>query len=47
MPWRQVPMKDVVHYEKLRAGVCSRYEPEMSEWGNPRGGMLTHPLMNL
>jgi hypothetical protein len=35
MPWRQVPMKDVVHCEKLRSGVCSRKQPEMSEWGNP------------
>ena len=22
-------------------------EPEMSEWGNPRGGMPTHPGVNL
>ena len=43
MPGRQVPMKDVVHCEKLRSGVCSRKQPEMSEWGNPAGVMPRHP----
>ena len=43
MPWRQVPMKDVVHYEKLWSGVCSREQPEVSEWGNPAGVMTRHP----
>jgi hypothetical protein len=38
MPWRLVPMKDVVHDEMLRSGVCSRKQPEMSEWGNPPQG---------
>jgi hypothetical protein len=35
MPRRLVPMKDVVHDETLRSGVCSRKQPGMSEWGNP------------
>ena len=41
MPRRLVPMKDVVHDETLRSGVCSRKQPEMSEWGNPRGVIPT------
>jgi hypothetical protein len=46
MPRRVVPMKDAVHCEKLRSGVCNRDEPEMSEWGNPHRGMPVHGGMN-
>ena len=42
MPRRLVPKKDVVHSEMLRSGVCSRKQPEMSEWGNPRGVKPAH-----
>ena len=44
MPWRQVPMKGVVHCDKLRSGVCSREQPEISEWGNPAGVIPRHPV---
>ena len=30
-----MPKKDVIHCDKCRSGVCSRYEPTISEWGNP------------
>ena len=43
MPWRQVPKKGVVHCDKLRSGVCSREQPEISEWGNPTGVIPRHP----
>ncbi len=42
MPWRLVPKKDVVHCEKLWSGVCTREQPEMSEWGNPIRVMPGH-----
>ena len=46
MPGRHLPMKDVVHYEKLWSGVCSRDEPEISEWGNPADGMVSDAGVN-
>lgn len=46
MPRRQAPTKDAVHCEKLRSGVCTRDEPEVSEWGNPPWGMPRHGLVN-
>jgi hypothetical protein len=42
MPRRLVPTKDVVHDETLRSGVCSRKQPEVSEWGNPHRVMPVH-----
>lgn len=46
MPGCLLPRKDVVHCEKFRSGVCSRDEPEMSEWGNPPEGMFGRPALN-
>ena len=37
MPWRLQAMKDVVACDKLRAAGNRRYDPEISEWGNPAG----------
>jgi hypothetical protein len=28
-------MKDVIRCDKCRSGACNRYEPIISEWGNP------------
>ena len=36
MPWQKKAMKDVASCEKLRPAASRRYQPEMSEWGNPR-----------
>ena len=38
MPGRRVPKKDVVHYEKLRGGVCSRYTAGDIRMGKPAQG---------
>ena len=35
MPWRQVPMKDVGHCDKLSGSREQAFDPEISEWGNP------------
>jgi hypothetical protein len=45
MPWRQVPMKDVVHCDKLRGVVCKPLDPEISEWGNPPGESQVQPVV--
>lgn len=42
MPGRSVPRKDVVHDATLRSGVCSRQQPKVSEWGNPRWVIPPH-----
>ena len=35
MPWYKEPMKDVVDCDKSRIAVNKRFNPGISEWGNP------------
>jgi hypothetical protein len=37
MPWQKQAMKDVASCDKLREAAHRRYDPEISEWGNPPG----------
>ncbi len=34
MPWLLEAMKDVINCDKLR-GLVVRFDPQISEWGNP------------
>ena len=46
MPWHRKPTKDAISCDKLRRGANTRYQPQVSEWGNPRGAMPARPRLN-
>ncbi len=45
MPWHQEPTKDVTSCDKLW-GVQIRFDPQISEWGNPAGVETSQPMVN-
>ena len=46
MPWCQQAMKDVISCDKLRRAANTLYDPEISEWGNLTGVMLSRFILN-
>ena len=46
MTWHREVMKDVEACDKPRAGGNNRYDPGISEWGNPTGSITGQPRMN-
>ena len=44
MPWHWEPKKDVTSCDKLREGANIRYDPQISEWGNPPVVMYRYQL---
>ena len=43
MPWHGKPKKDATSCDKPRRGAHTRYQPRISEWGNPGGATPTYP----
>ena len=46
MPWHKKPMKDVIVCDKLRIAGNKRFNPEISEWGNPSVVMYRNYMLN-
>ena len=46
MPWHKKSMKDVTSCDKLRWAAHKRYQPQISEWGNPDEVMLIYSSLN-
>ena len=47
MPWHKKPMKDVAVCDKPRIADNKRFNPGISEWGNPIQVILNYSGMNI